>query len=262
MLGLMKIFDLPVLFFLWLIPLPAALAFGSQGHQIIASLAETQLTPKTQAAVQRLLALEPGSTLESISTWADETKNGRTAKWHYVNFPRGDCNYVKERDCPDGQCLIEALNSQNKILSSATATDQGKLIALKYIVHLFGDLHQPLHAGFADDRGGNQYQVQAFGLGTNLHALWDSGLVKASIAGNVESFVQSLAASPLPDGANVTDPARIAEESCRIASEPGFYPSRKVSQGYLQAAGATIEARLRLGGARLAEALNGLLRAP
>jgi hypothetical protein len=236
-------------------------AWGSEGHQVIAQLAESQLTPKTKAEVQRLLAFEPSSTLASISTWADETRNGRTAKWHYVNFSRGDCNYVKERDCPDGQCLVEAVNAQTKILSSASAPDQSKLIALKYVVHLVGDLHQPLHAGFADDRGGNQYQVQAFGRGTNLHALWDTGLVQASIAGDVQSFVRSLAASPVPDAAKETDPARIAEESCRIAQDPGFYPSRKVRQGYLQAAGATIETRLRLGGARLARVLSGVLDA-
>jgi len=66
-------------------------AWGTQGHQVIALLTEKQLTPKARDQVQKLLALEPGATLASISTWADEHRNRTTASWHYVNLPRGDC---------------------------------------------------------------------------------------------------------------------------------------------------------------------------
>ena len=135
----------------------AAHAWGTEGHHVIALIAQSQLTPKARAAVDRLLAVEPGETLVSVSTWADEHRNPANAPWHYINFPRGDCVYNEERDCPDGRCVVVAIKRQQEVLVSG-ATDDRKLTALKYLVHFVGDLHQPLHAGFQDDRGGNQYQ--------------------------------------------------------------------------------------------------------
>ena len=84
---------------LWTTP---ALAWGSQGHQVIAGLALSQLSPKARAEVDKLLALEPGETLVSVSTWADEHRSPATARWHYVNFPLDSCSYLPQRDCPDG----------------------------------------------------------------------------------------------------------------------------------------------------------------
>ena len=132
--------------------------WGSQGHQIIATIAQSQLTPAARKEVDRLLALVLGATLESVSTWADEHRNPATAAWHYINMPRGNCVYEAERDCPDGRCVVEAIQRQADILQSS-ASDDKKLLALKYLVHFVGDVHQPLHAGYADDRGGNTYQL-------------------------------------------------------------------------------------------------------
>jgi hypothetical protein len=87
----------------------AAFSWGYEGHQTIALIADSKLTPKARAGVQKLLALEPGSTLASVSTWADEHRNPATAAWHYVSFPRGDCVYDKARDCPDGRCDSKAV---------------------------------------------------------------------------------------------------------------------------------------------------------
>jgi len=233
-----------------------ALAWGSTGHQVIATLASQQLTPKAQVQVQALLALEPGSTLASISMWADEHKSRTTAPWHYVNFPRDSCVYVKERDCPDGNCLIAAVERQTAVLKSG-ASNTDKLKALKYLVHLVGDLHQPLHAGYADDRGDNEYQLRAFVRGTNLHAFWDSGLIK-SISDDPDTWVARLSAKPLQGQVDVLDPVRIAEESCRVVAMPGFYPARRVDVAYVEAFMPVVEQRLSLAGVRLAGILNGV----
>jgi len=146
------------------------LAWGTQGHQVIALIAEQQLTPKATELVRKLLALEPGATLASISTWADEHRNPATAPWHHINFPQNSCTYDAACDCPDGNCVVAAIDKQLDVLAS-NAPEEKRLTALKYVVHLVADVHQPLHAGYGEDRGGNTYQLQAFMRGSNLHAL-------------------------------------------------------------------------------------------
>jgi nuclease S1 len=199
-----------------------------------------------------LLALEPGATLASISTWADETRNKTTAPWHYVNFPRDKCIYDAARDCPDGQCVVGAIDKQLAVLAS-NASDDKRLVALKYIVHLVADIHQPLHAGYADDRGGNTSQVQAFGRGTNLHALWDSGLIENM---RLDAAAMTTKLQAMPVAAGYFDAARVAEESCRIVGAPGFYPERKIGVDYVERFGPVMEQRLAAAGARLAAILN------
>ena len=229
-------------------------AWGTDGHHVIAIVAASNLTTKAKAEVDRLLALEPGATLVSISTWADEHRNPATAPWHYVNFPRGNCRYDKERDCPDGSCVIAAIERQTKVLASNGPADK-RLAALKYLVHFVGDIHQPLHAGFQDDRGGNSFQLQAFMRGSNLHAVWDSGLIKnlnespASIAERVQKMADGLPLGNL-------DPVTAAEESCQIVSNPSFYPNRLVDVPYIERYTPVMKRRLALAGARLAGTLN------
>ncbi|PTT92483.1 endonuclease, partial [Pelomonas sp. HMWF004] len=133
-------------------------AWGAEGHRLIAELAQDQLTPAARAQVARILEQEPGATMASISTWADEVRSRETAAWHYVNPPEGSCSYEPARDCPGGDCVVEAINAQAAILKSK-APDAVRLSALKWVVHLVGDVHQPLHAGFKGDKGGNLYQV-------------------------------------------------------------------------------------------------------
>lgn len=152
-------------------------AWGAEGHRLIADLADVQLTAVARAEVARLLAAEPGATMASVSTWADEIRSRETASWHYVNPPRGSCSYDRVRDCEDGHCAVDALDKQIAVLKSKSA-DGERLRALKWVIHLVGDIHQPLHAGFKVDKGGNLYQVQAYGRGTNLHALWDGILIR------------------------------------------------------------------------------------
>jgi len=138
-------------------------------------LAEAQLSPAAKTEFDRLLSLEPGQTLASISTWADEHRNPSTAAWHYANFPRGNCSYEPERDCPDGKYVVGAIERQIQVLRIAD-NDEKRLLALKYVVHLIGDIHQPFQAGFGDDRGGNNYQLQiSCGAATSmLYGIQDS----------------------------------------------------------------------------------------
>jgi hypothetical protein len=235
-----------------------AFAWGTEGHQVIANLAHAQLTPKARKEVERLLALEPGQTMASISTWADEHRNPSSAAWHYVNFPRDSCTYEAERDCPDGRCVVGAIERQLEVLAS-NAPDEKRLTALKYVIHLVGDVHQPLHAGYRDDKGGNTYQLQAFMRGSNLHALWDSGLLR-SLNEDVESLTEKLRRLPLPTETRDLNIAHVAVESCRIVALLGFYPQRLVGLDYIERFTPTLEQRLVSAGARLAGFINRAVR--
>lgn len=221
-------------------PNPAR-AWGTQGHQVVANLAQAQLSAKAKRAVERLLAVEH--------------RSPATAAWHYINFPKNSCSYSAERDCPDGQCVVAAIDRQRDILAS-NAADEVRLRALKYLVHLVADVHQPLQAGYGEDRGGNSYQLQAFMRGTNLHAFWDSGLIRA-LDQDTEVMTARLAssnASParrqeLERAGGTFNAAQAAEESCRIVGQPGFYPGRLVDQAYIQRFTPIMEQRLQMAGA-------------
>lgn len=237
----------------------AALAFGGVGHRLIAELAEARLTPAARAEATRLLAQEPGATLMSVSTWADENRTLGTAAWHYVNFARGEpCQYQAQRLCIEGNCVVGALEKQLTLLASA-ASDAERLTALKYVLHLVADVHQPLHAGYFDDRGGNSYQLQAFDRGTNLHSLWDTGMA-INWPGGEEAFRLAVKAAPAPTEAGT--PVLWAEESCRIVATDGFYPEKRTLEpAYPQRWGATLVQRVQAASQRLAAVLNTALAA-
>lgn len=232
----------------------SAFAWGAQGHQVIAHIAQTKLSKNARLQIDHLLAQEPGATLETVATWADEHRSPATGRWHYINFPRDSCTYDAIRDCPDGQCIVAAIDAQTAILAGA-GSDGQRLKALKYVVHLVGDVHQPLHAGYRDDKGGNTYQLQSFMRSSNLHALWDSGLIRYLDQDTLTLSRRLLAASRLPEPPRLGF-AQAAEESCSIVALPEFYPRRKVGLQYVEHFTPMMLQRLALAGARLAAHLN------
>lgn len=230
-----------------------AWAWGADGHRLIAEYAFARLSPAARAQVERLLALEPEATLATISTWADEVRSPTTAAWHYVNLPRDTgCRY-DDRLCVQGNCVVGAIERQLAVLAS-DVTDAKRLLALKYVVHFIGDVHQPLHAGFADDRGGNGFQLQAFGRGTNMHALWDSALLQNWPGG--PAVLRESMEKVLPS-ANSSSPRAWAEQSCRLVATEGFYPDRhRLDDAYVAQWGQLLLQQLAAAGHRLHEALD------
>jgi hypothetical protein len=163
--------------------LPArAAAWGNAGHRIIARVAWEYLTPRAKEAVTRLLGKED---LASASTYADDVRSLRpeTTAWHFVEMPRNAQSYVPTRDCVEtarGDCAVAVVERLGKVLTSndVKTTDEERAEALKFLVHLIGDLHQPLHCGYKDDAGGNKIRVVFFGNVTNLHAVWDTYMIE------------------------------------------------------------------------------------
>ncbi|BBK37670.1 endonuclease [Allostella sp. ATCC 35155] len=178
---------------------PAA-AWGEDGHRVIAGVAERLLTPRAAGEVARLLRDEPGggATLVTVSTWADEIRRERreTGPFHYVNVQVWEAGYVAERDCPDGRCSVAALDRFVGILKDRQSLPAARAEALKWVIHIVADMHQPLHAGDAQDRGGNDVKLVLAGRPTNLHAVWDvdvvAPLMREPGAPLVDRLLQSL----------------------------------------------------------------------
>lgn len=252
-----------------LAPTPAA-AWGPPAHRVVAALAEAQLRPAVRAEVARLLATEPSPHLADIANWADEEREagsaiGRASRpWHYVNFGAGGCEYVPARDCPDGNCVVAAINRQFLRLADRRRGDAERLEALKFLVHLIGDVHQPLHASPVPDRGGQDFQIAWHGKGRNLHTVWDGLIVDRAMQrqgldeAGYERRLQSLGSLP-PDLTRHSDRPAVdwAQESCHVVLEGGIYPATHVlGDDYLDAHREQAELRLRQAGARLADMLN------
>lgn len=170
--------SLPVAGALLLAPHGSA-RWGVLGHRVVARIAETRLTVPARAEVRALLH---GGTLVDVAMWADSIRPHRrtTAPWHYVNVPITDSVFDRASVCPDPPgCVVSAIERFQSRLADRTLPAQDRAEALRFLVHLIGDLHQPLHAGDDHDRGGNSVLVTYLGRTTNLHALWDSGLLEA-----------------------------------------------------------------------------------
>jgi hypothetical protein len=158
------------------VPAPA-LAWGKTGHRVVAAIADTQLSGLARAHVEEILG--PGESLDEAANWPDEMRSApgdlwqKTATpWHYVTLN----GIIYDHAPPEGDAL-EALGRFSKTLQDPNTSLADKQLALRFIVHLVGDLHQPLHVGKCCDKGGNDVKVTWFGKPTNLHAVWDSQLV-------------------------------------------------------------------------------------
>jgi hypothetical protein len=254
---------------------PSAHAWSRQGHQLVGELAERQLSPAALAQVRDLLADEAVPSLAAVATWADEIRAEEnelgklSRRWHYVNIPGKDCDYAPARDCADGECIIGAINAQRAVLADASRPRQERTNALKFLVHFVGDAHQPMHAGYPHDRGGNNYQLNYRGKGapegegTNLHGTWDywllqsAGLDNAAYADKL-SAMPPLQADPVPALGNAAQAWTI--ESCRLIHSESIYPpGHRITDAYLDQHRPLAEQRIRLAGQRLAGLLEEAL---
>ncbi|MGH8116265.1 MAG: S1/P1 nuclease [Rhodanobacteraceae bacterium] len=240
---------------------PAAFAWGPLGHRIVADLAAAQLTPAARAEVARLLAVTGARDLSQVANWADRLRDTdpalfrRTKRLHYVNFHSADCIYDLPRDCRRGDCAVAAVDKYSAILANRANPPAQRAQALAFVVHFVGDVHQPLHADYRDDAGGNDFQVRGRGRGTNLHKVWDSLMLNSAHL-SAAAYTHKLEAERAPIAAGGT-PAQWAEESCRIDRDGGVYPaSRFIDAAYVARERPIAEQRLRQAGARLAGLLN------
>jgi hypothetical protein len=180
---------------LLLLPLAGMLllAWGKTGHRTVGRIAAAHLSVKTQQSIQYLLGSQ---TLAQVSTWADEVRATpayrHTGASHYINLPDGlDFNAFKQAVTGmQKDNAYSALLKYTAQLADTTLPKAQRAEALKWVVHLIGDLHQPMHVSHEEDKGGNDIQVRYQNRGTNLHTLWDSRLIETKVPNDSAMAVQ------------------------------------------------------------------------
>ena len=243
----------------------AARRWGAGGHRVVATIALERLSPAAAAEARRLLG---GQSIAEIASWADVFRRDHpaTAPWHYVDIQLDDTSYVPERDCKDG-CVIKAINDQVAILSNRSLPDSARAMALKFVVHFVGDLHQPLHSGERNDRGGNDVTITFAGRTTNLHSLWDSGLLfsyRESDAELVRQLGERIRRRNDIEALSGGTPAMWAVESHDVSRTVvyGNLPaSLEITPQYAEAARPVIQEQLLRAGVRLGVTLERALGA-
>lgn len=204
----------------------SANAWGSKGHRIIAQLTWTYLSQAEQEEIKRLLE---GEEFVSASTWADEIKPKRLKEgaWHFVAIPVGS-SFREHRDCEGDDCLVEKIEEFKKDLANPRKSTGARREALKYLIHLVGDIHQPLHCANNRDEGGNQRAVSFFGNSSNLHKVWDIDMIERTGLGEGR-YVEILSTR----GYSIDYPGEIAQwanESNGVARQYAYRFSNSQSE--------------------------------
>lgn len=232
--------------------------WGDTGHRVVGEIASKHLSKRVQRKIRKLLN---GQSLAMVSTYADAIKSDdafrKYGTWHYVNM-NDDETYESSKKNSKGD-LVTGIAKCKEVLMNAASSKEQKIFHLKMLVHLIGDLHQPLHVGKASDRGGNDVKVQWFYKGSNMHRVWDSEMINSfnmtytELANNADVLskaqIKSLQEGTIVDWVN---------ESREIAQK--VYRSAKAEENlryrYMYDYFETVRVQLQKGGIRLAKVLE------
>jgi hypothetical protein len=250
--------------------LTQAQAWGPEGHSIVAEIAQRRLSPEAAAKVREILG--ENASLASIASWADDYRalHLDSAGWHFVDIPLAADDYVESRDCApstEGDCVIHELVRSLRDLTDPTLTP-----VQRFVVHLVGDVNQPLRT-VRELRGYNDLAVCYFSSPakndcppTNPHIVWDVGLIR-SIFWDWGGYVDYLETDWLPahndpalDAGTPVDWALEAHKAARDVAVAGVTMDAHLSADYLAAVRPTLDHQLAVAGLRLARTLNEALK--
>lgn len=239
----------------------SAYDWGKTGHRTTGAIAEKYLSKKARKAIAELL---DGESLALVSTYADDIKSDsqyrKYGTQHYVNVPF-DTTYDVHPKNERGD-IITGIEACIAVIKSDTATKEEKAFNLRMLVHFIGDLHQPLHTGIGEDKGGNDFQVQWYNDGTNLHRVWDTQMIESygmsytELADNMPEITkkqrQAMAAGTYKEW---------MEDSRNLVKDIYSKTNKgdKLGYRYMYDYFETLKGQLQKGGVRLAQLLNELL---
>jgi nuclease S1 len=238
-------------------------AWGEKGHRAVALAAYEMLQPQAKQRVDRLLAIKGFDSLADAAVWPDlvrDTKQpefSHTGPWHYVNLPVSESTFERSRDCPN-DCAVSALEQMQAQLKGSD--QQQRAEAMAFIVHIVADLHQPLHVGYAHDRGGNDYPLRVGKEDFSLHYYWDVYVLKNT--GNARQLAGHLISrltQPQIKRQQVASVSQWLYESHAITRRIYAHEPKTISESQYQQDQKQALEQLTLAAARLAYLLNNQL---
>jgi hypothetical protein len=259
----------------------SALGWGAQGHRVIAQIAEKRLEQTSPDALQKAkdylrannnnrdcAPCDDPRSFASVASDADDFRQIElalpTRDWHYVNIDIDHETYDQDRDCPTGDCVVRRVERMVNVLGDPTRNNCDREAALIYLIHFMGDMHQPFHTGFGrlengePDRGGNSVKLTFDGRETNLHSLWDSGIIEKqgrSDSAWVAKLMNETLAGRDPSVLAAGTPVSWLNESHRKVREVHTL-KKPFDEKYVPEAVPVIEERLLLAGLRLARLIE------
>jgi len=256
----LKIVYVFIALFIFSLTVHSSIRWSETGHRTVGKIAENYLTSSTKRKIKKLLK---GQSLAFASTFADEIKSDKRYNdfytWHYINMPL-ESNYEDSDKNPKGDLATAITNCKN-IISNENSSEDDKAFYLKLLIHFIGDLHQPMHVGLAEDRGGNDFKLQWFSKNTNLHGVWD----REMIDGYKMSYVE------WAENANVLSKEQVKaiqkgtvidwiNETHNLTRKvyTGVKEGDNLSYRYSYENFETVRSQLQIAGIRLAKVLNDL----
>ena len=234
--------------------------WSSTGHRVVGKIADSYLCGKAKRNIKKLLN---SKSLAFVSTFGDEIKSDRRYNefytWHYINMPL-DSNYEDSKKNENGD-LVSGIAYCKKIITDENSSDDDKAFYLKLLIHFIGDLHQPMHIGLEEDKGGNDFKLQWFYEDTNLHSVWDRKMIDSYGMGYYE----------LAENADVLSKAQIkamqegtvidwVNETHELTKKvyASAKPDENLRYRYSYNHFGTVRSQLQIAGVRLAKVLNDL----
>ncbi|MDA1008517.1 MAG: S1/P1 nuclease [Planctomycetota bacterium] len=249
--------------------------WGGDGHRMIGAIAQSQLNEQAAEAVKGLLGDE---TLAEACCWADKIRGEKEYAWvsplHYINAPRDAKTVDLDRDGLDGQQIVSSIGKYREILKDSEKPKEERILALRLLAHFVGDIHQPLHVSYKDDKGGNMLTVTHLGTRSSMHSVWDSGFIKQhckKMELSWETMGAALRETITPDEqrrwSQSLDPVEWANESlvltisiyAKLPEPPKVKGADDFTESDAQHWMPTVADRLQTAGVRLGAVLNDAL---
>lgn len=243
----------------------SVMAWGPDGHRVVGALALNQMSKHAKHSLVEIMGSSEQETLVEWCNWPDLYRATEAGSWttpkHYINMFPGESEYEKQRDCSDGMCVTESVEEYTVKLADHNLDIEQRRQAFGWVCHLVGDLHQPLHAGFGHDRGGNDFDVEFNGEPINLHWFWDGALISdrsnswqelyAGLSKDIQSKTRA--------GWQASEVVAWTNESHAFAATWSYPDDKVITTEFADQSWNSIGDQLGKGGKRLARVLNTVL---
>lgn len=255
-----------------------ASSWGGKGHTAIGVLAVNQLQPDALLVLEGIVNPLSPQAMDDACNWPDVIRETEEGEWsgplHYINIPRGDALYLASRDCPQDperenssqrpaqHCATEAIKFFAAGLTRPQTSRDQRWQAFAWLCHLVADLHQPMHTGFADDRGGNNVEVKFEDEPMNLHHFWDTALIDRQ-AGSWQYLVGQLSPFPPATAGSDWSPVMVNDwtnESHKLAKEKAYPATEIIDEIFAQQSWGLAQQQIRKAAAHLALIINSELK--